>query len=79
MKEQFWLTKLIDKEIANPSDAELKNNYSSRPVGGAEMGSWGGEDLQQGGGWRTREGEALASGPGLAVAGGAGGPTFVWG
>ena len=30
----------------------LKKKHSSRPVGGAEMGSWGGEDMQQGCGWR---------------------------
>ena len=27
---------------------EIKKKHSSRPVGGAEMGSWGGEDLRRG-------------------------------
>ena len=33
---------------------ELKKKHSSTPVGEAEMGSWGGEDVQQSGGWWTR-------------------------
>ena len=33
---------------------EIKNKHSSRPVGGAEMGSQGGEDTRQGGGWQSR-------------------------
>ena len=32
---------------------ELKKKHSSRPVGGAEMGSWGGEDSYQGRGWQS--------------------------
>ena len=43
---------------------ELKKKHSSRLVGGAEMGSWGGEDMQQG------------NGPGGH---GPGGPTFACG
>ena len=34
---------------------EIKKKHSSRPVGGAEMGSGGGEDLWQGSGWKTRQ------------------------
>ena len=31
--------------MARKSDTkEIKNKYSSRPVGGAETGNWGGED-----------------------------------
>ena len=48
---------------------ELKKKHSSRPVGGAEMGSEGGEDLRQGSGWRTGLGEVAA--------GGVDGPTFM--
>ena len=33
---------------------EIKK-YSSRLVGGAQTGRWGGEDSQQGGGWWTRK------------------------
>ena len=32
---------------------ELKKKHSSRPVGGVEMGSWGGQDSQQGSWWKT--------------------------
>ena len=46
---------------------ELKN-YSSRLVGGAEMGSWGGEDLQQG----------STGGLGEEVAHRAGSHVYVW-
>ena len=35
---------------------ELKKKYSLSLVGGADMGSWGGEDSWQGSGWRTAEG-----------------------
>ena len=50
---------------------KLKKKHSFRLVGGAEMGRWGGEDLQQGCGWRTGMGEAAA--------GRSGGPTFTCG
>ena len=43
---------------------ELKKKHSFRLVGGAEMGSQGGEDVQQGGGWKTGEGKASAGRPG---------------
>ena len=33
---------------------ELKKKQPFRLVGGVEMGSWGGKDLQQGSGWRTK-------------------------
>ena len=36
-----------------PTTKELKKKHSSRPVGGAEIGSWGGEASQQGDSWRT--------------------------
>ena len=36
---------LTENRTARKSDTkEIKNKHSSRPVGGAEMGSWGGED-----------------------------------
>ena len=36
---------LTENPTARKSDTkEIKNKHSSRPVGGAEMGSWGGED-----------------------------------
>ena len=38
----------------SPTTKELKKTHSSRPVGGAEMSSWGAENMQQEGGWRTR-------------------------
>ena len=47
---------------------KLKKKHSSRPVGGVETGSWGGEDVWQGSGWRT--------GAGQVAAGGVDGPTF---
>ena len=34
----------------SPTTKELKKQHSSRPVGVAETGSWGGEDSRQGGG-----------------------------
>ena len=40
------------KLYRSPTTKELKK-HSSRPVGGAEMGSWGREDWRQGSGWRT--------------------------
>ena len=55
----------------SPKTKELKKKHSFRPVGGAEMGSQGGEDSGQGGSLRTGVGEAAAYG--------AGGPTFVCG
>ena len=41
------------KLYASLTTKEFKKKYSSRPVGGAETGSWGDEDSQQGGSWRT--------------------------
>ena len=38
---------------------ELKKKHSSILLGGAETGSWGGEDSWQGSIWRTRAGEAV--------------------
>ena len=35
---------------------ELQKKHLSRPVGGVETGSRGGEDSQQGSGWWTRQG-----------------------
>ena len=38
---------LVENRTARKSDTkEIKNKHTSRPVGGAEMGSWGGEDLR---------------------------------
>ena len=54
----------------SPTTKELKKKHSSRPVGGAETGSWGGEDSQQGNGWRTGAGEVAAGGLGEEAAGG---------
>ena len=39
----------------SPTIKELKKKHSSRPVGGAEKGSQGREDVEQGGSWRTRQ------------------------
>ena len=47
---------------------EIKKKHSSRPVGRAEMGSWGGEDLRQGGRWWTQRGGGLWSGADQAAA-----------
>ena len=41
------------KLYGSPTTKELKKKHSSRPVGGAETGSWGREDSWQGGGWRS--------------------------
>ena len=38
----------------SPTTKELKKKHPSRLVGGAEMGSWSGEDMQQGSSWQTR-------------------------
>ena len=57
------------KLYGGPTTKEFKKTHSARPVGGAERGSCGEEDLQQGGGWKMGAAEA--------VAGGAQGPTFV--
>ena len=57
------------KLYGNPTTKALNKKHSSRLVGGAEMGSQGGEDSQQGSSWRT--------GVGAAAARGVGGPTFV--
>ena len=37
---------------------ELKKKHSVRPVGGVDMGSWGGEDSWSGGDWRARRGSS---------------------
>ena len=45
---------LTENSTARKSDTkEIKNKHSSRPVGGAEMGSRGGEDLRGRGGTET--------------------------
>ena len=44
------------KLYGSPTTKELKKRHSSRPVGGAQMGSPGGEDSRQGGGWRMGSG-----------------------
>ena len=45
---------LTENRMARKSDnKEIKNKHSTRPVGGAEMGSWGGEDLHGRGGTKT--------------------------
>ena len=43
---------------------ELKKKHLPRPVGGAEMGSWSGEDSSKGSGWRTWAGKVVAGGAG---------------
>ena len=43
---------------SNNQEVKLKKKHSSRPVGGEEMGSQGGEDSRQGTGWRTGVGKA---------------------
>ena len=53
----------------SPTTKELKKKYSSRLIGGVEMGSRGGEDLGQASDWRTRAGKVAA--------GKAGSPTYV--
>ena len=50
---------------------ELKKKHSPRPAGGAEIGSWGGEDSWQSRSWRTEAGKAAPAGQG--------GPTFACG
>ena len=37
----------------SPTTKELKKKHSSRPVGGVQTGSQGGEDWWQGSSWRT--------------------------
>ena len=45
---------MTENRTARGSDTkEIKNKHSSRPVGGAEMGSWGGEDSSGHGGTET--------------------------
>ena len=63
------------KLYGSPTTKELKK-HSSRPVGGAETGSWGGKDSWQGSSWRTGADEAETAGPGEVGTGGPGGPTF---
>ena len=50
----------------SPTTKELKKKHSSRPVGGAEMGSW----------VERIRGKAEAGGPGEVAAGRQGSPTF---
>ena len=57
------------KLYGSSTTKEIKKKHSSRPVGGAEMGSRGREDLWQGGGWRTQRGGGLWSRVGKAAAG----------
>ena len=38
----------------SPTTKELKKKHSSRSLGVADMGSWGGEDSWQDGGWQSR-------------------------
>ena len=47
------------KLYVSPTTKELKKKHSSRLVGGAEMGSQGGEEVWRGGGWRTRQGRLV--------------------
>ena len=58
---------------------EIKKKHSSRPVGGVEMGSQGGEDAWQGSDWRIWVGEAVAVRLDKEAAGGVGGPIFACG
>ena len=45
---------LTENRTARKSDTkEIKNKHSSRSVGGAETGSWGGEDSRGCGGTET--------------------------
>ena len=45
---------LTENRTARESDTKkIKNKHSSRPLGGAEMGSWGGEDSRGHGGTET--------------------------
>ena len=63
------MTRTDKIELVRRSTSQgVKEENSSKLVGGAEMGSWGGEDVQQGSNWRTWASEV--------VAGGVGGPTF---
>ena len=52
----------------SPTTKKLKKKHSSRLVGGAEMGSQGGQNLGQGSSWKTAAGKVEA--------GGVGSPTF---
>ena len=61
----------------SPTTKELKKKHSFRPVGGVEMGSWGGEDLGKEGGWRTKSSKTAAGGPGQVLADRAGSPTLL--
>ena len=45
----------------------LKKKHSSRPIGGAETGSWGGEDSRHGGRQRTGVGREMAGGRGCCT------------
>ena len=63
------------KLYGSPTTKELKKKHSSKLVGGVEMGSQGGKDLQRGLAAR----QWLEDQVGEAVAGKLGGPTFVCG
>ena len=43
-----------NRTVYKSDNQGVKEENSSRPVGGAETGSWGGEDTWPGGYWRTR-------------------------
>ena len=63
---------LTENPTARKSNTkEIKNKHSSRPVGGVEMGSWGGEDsrgcgrMETGGVW-DEQGRSRPCGPTFA-------------
>ena len=43
------------KQYGSLKTKELKKKHSSKLVGGAEKGSWGGEDVQEGSDWRSKQ------------------------
>ena len=49
LKTKNFLCQKIEL-YGSPTTKELRKKHSPRPVGGAETGSWGGEDSRQGGG-----------------------------
>ena len=66
---------LTENQTARKSDTkEIKNKHSSRPVGGAEMGSLGREDSRSRGG--TETGGVWDKRAGSLTTGGLCGPTF---
>ena len=52
--QQQFKNKKQPEPHGSPTTKEIKKKHSSRPVGGVETGSRGGEDLSQGGGWWTQ-------------------------